>query len=364
MTDQNKSTATIDAQLEITPSSALESITRGEIDIQIRTAHQFPRSMKQFKTRALDMALIDEETAESCIYVRPVGMKGGVQQYAEGLSIRMAEIVAASYGNIRVGSMIIEQTERYVKCRGVAHDLESNFASTSECIEATVTKAGLPFSEGMRNVVAKACLAKAWRDALFKVVPRALCKPIETETRKLAAGNAQSIAKKRANVDEWIKRLGIDPARVFAALGIKGIEDVTGDMLVMLAGLKTSIKDGEVKIDEAFPELIAKGGVGSTGKNPMEAAAEASKPAKPAGETPAEEKKPLPEQPKGPTVEDLKKSILKAIGAANIGKSVLLSKLIDAGTLPQGTTWDKLTRDELIPIDEAIDSLIADINAK
>ncbi len=41
----------------------------------------------------------------------------------------------------------------------------------------------------MRAVVAKACLAKAWRDALFKVVPRALCKPIEAETRKLAAGD-------------------------------------------------------------------------------------------------------------------------------------------------------------------------------
>jgi hypothetical protein len=365
-------------ELEVVGPSALESITRGEIDVQIRTAHQFPRSMAQFKKRALDMALIDEETAESCIYVRPVGMKDGKQQFAEGLSIRMAEIVAASYGNIRVGSMIIEQTERSVKCRGVAHDLESNFASTSECIEPTIKRDGKPMSEGMRNVIAKACLAKAWRDALFKVVPRALCKPIETETRKLAAGNAQSLAAKRANVQEWINRLGIEPVRVFTALGIKGIDDVTSEMLVMLAGLKTSIKDGEVKIDEAFPEIIPTGSVGAakTGEGKPgdaakpESAANSTAGTGTAGPTPTEAaaqegataKKPEPtKEPAGPSAAELRKGILAKLATAGVGKVGLVKHLIAANRLPADTKFDDLDRDALAGIADSIDDDLAEI---
>lgn len=240
---------------EVVAMTALEAITRGEVDLQISTAHKFPRSMSTFKRRAVDMATIDEETAESCIYCRPVGMKDGQMQYAEGLSVRLAEIVGACYGNVRVGSMIIEQTDRMVKCRGFAHDLETNFASTSETMEPTVTKRGEPFSEGMRAVVAKACLAKAWRDALFKVVPRALCKPIEAEVRKLAAGEGKSLESRRLAAMGWVSKLGIDVARVFKALGINGESDIGSDHLTRLFGLKTAIKDGDVKIEDAFPPL-------------------------------------------------------------------------------------------------------------
>lgn len=368
MNTQSQSPAE-ESALEVVGPSALESITRGEIDIQIRTAHQFPRSMAQFTKRANAMALIDVETAESCIYVRPVGMKNGKQQYAEGLSIRMAEIVAASYGNIRVGAMIIEQTERFVKCRGVAHDLESNFASTSECIEATVKRDGSPYGEAQRNVVAKACLAKAWRDALFKVVPRALCKPIEKATRSLVAGDSKGLEEKRANVIEWLNRLNVEPERMFHTLGIKGVEDLTPDHLIHLAGLKTAIKDGEVDKEEAFPKVIAQGSVGASGKTPTEAAADEKKgeSAANSGGTPAEtaakeEKKPEPEkQPAGPSAAELRKGILAKLATAGVGKVGLVKHLIAANRLPADTKFDDLDRDALAGIADSIDDDLAEI---
>lgn len=248
-------------QIEVIPPSALEAVTRGEIDIQIATAHRFPRSMAQFKARAISMATIDEETAASCIYSRPVGKENGKQKYAEGLSVRMAEIVGASYGNLRVGAMIIEQTPRQVKARGFAHDLETNFASTSEVIEATVKRDGTPYDERMRIVIAKSALAKARRDATFQVVPKALCKPVENECRRVALGDAQTIAKRRSAVIAWIGKLGIGLDRVWAALGIKGEDDITLEILTTLTGLRTAMKDGEVKVDEAFPP------VGDTNEN-------------------------------------------------------------------------------------------------
>ena len=255
--DFEPATGEVIDQGTLTPS-ALDVLQRAEIDVQISTAKRYPRSMEMFKKRATEMACLDIETAESCIYRRPVGKdNNGKQKIAEGMSIRMAEIVAASYGNIRSGSRIIEQTDRFVKCQGVCHDLETNNSSSSEVIESTVDKNGRPYSERMRVVAAKACSAKAHRDAIFKVVPRALAKPIEMAARKVIAGDEKSLEERRAGAKKWVESLRIEPSRVFATLGVQGWADVTADHLVELTGLRTAIKDNETTVDEAFPGLQA-----------------------------------------------------------------------------------------------------------
>ena len=246
---------------DLTPvrvDNALEQINRAEIDIQISTAHEYPRSMQLFRERATEMVTLDEETALSCIYRRPVGKEKNekgqwVEKYAEGMSVRMAEIVGASYGNLRVQAMLIEQTPTQVKARGVAHDLESNFAASSEVVESTVDRNGKPYSERMRTVVAKATLAKARRDAIFQVVPRALCKTLEAAARATAIGDAITIEKRRAGLMEWINKLGVHPSRVWAALGVDGIDDIGVPEFETLVGIRTAIKEGDTTPDDAFP---------------------------------------------------------------------------------------------------------------
>ena len=244
--------------LEVVQTSALEATERAAIDTQIATAKKYPRSMQVFKKRAIDMATIDEETAESCIYRRPVGMKNGEQQYAEGMSVRMAEIVGASYGNLRVKAFIMEQTERFVRACGQAIDLETNFASSSEVVESTVDKMGRPYSERQRLLVAKVALSKARRDATFQVVPRALGRPVETAVRSLLMGDSETLTKRRAKVISWISKLGIDAKRVYAALKIAGEAELGAEQLETLTGIRTAIKDNETTIDEAFPNVETK----------------------------------------------------------------------------------------------------------
>ena len=240
--------------VEVVNATALEHIEHATIDVQIATAHQYPRSMTMFKKRAMEMVTLDEETAQSCIYRRPVGKKGTETEYAEGKSIRMAEIIGACYGNLRVGSILIEQTERYVKARGMAHDLESNFAASSEVVESTVTRNGQPYSERMRMVVAKATLSKARRDATFQVVPGALCKTIEEAARTTAIGTVATLGKRRSVLLDWINKTGIDAERVWKAIGISGADDVGLKELETLTGIRTAIKDGDVTMDDAFPQ--------------------------------------------------------------------------------------------------------------
>lgn len=255
--------------LEVLQPSQIEALERAQIDVQVATAHKYPRSLQQFRQRSMSMACLDAETAETCIYCRPVGKEQNaqgkwVEKFAEGASIRLAEIVAASYGNIRAASRIIEQTERFVRCEGVCHDLETNYAGKSECVEATVKKDGTPYSERQRALVAKVCLAKAYRDAIFKVVPRALCKPVLDAAKKVAAGQGLSIEERRKKVRAWITQLKIDESRMFAALDVNGWDEVGENQLMTLTGLKTSMADGDISIEEAFPAIQS----GATGTTP------------------------------------------------------------------------------------------------
>jgi hypothetical protein len=251
----------VDGNVAVAPS-AMEAMVRGEIDVQIATAKRYPRSLELFQKRAIAMATIDEDTAESCIYRRPVGKKKGAngkweEEFAEGMSVRMAEIVGACYGNLRVYATLVEQPNEYVRTRGMAIDLETNFASSSEVIESTLKQDGTPYSPRMRVVVAKATLSKARRDATFQVVPKALAKPIETAVRHILLGTAETLEKRRQKVTAWISKLGIEEARVYAAVGIEGPADLTAEKLEILTGLRTAIKDGEHTIEEVFPPLTA-----------------------------------------------------------------------------------------------------------
>lgn len=239
--------------------SALEAIERASIDVQVATAHKFPRSLAKFRQRATELVQQDLATAESCIYSRPVGKdpETGKQKYVEGASIRMAEIVASCFGNIRFGARIIEQTERYVKCQGVAHDLEGNTLGTSEAMESTVKRNGQPYDERMRIVVAKACLSKALRDAIFRVVPRGLCKSITDAAVLVIQKQAKTIEQRREAAKKWLTSIKVDDARAFAVLGVAGWVEVTEDHLLQLTGLKTAMNDNEVTINEAFPPIAA-----------------------------------------------------------------------------------------------------------
>ena len=237
--------------------NAIEVMERATVDVQIATAHKYPRDIDKFIDKAKKMVAVDEETAASCIYRRPVGREdgGSGQKFVEGESVRLAEIVAATYGNLRVGTVISEMNPRFVKALGFAHDLESNLASKAECVESTVMKNGKPYSERMRIVMGKAAQAKARRDAIFQVVPKSLCKPIIQKARQIIAGNTRPIGERREAVKIWMSKLSIEPERIFAALNVTCLNDIGEDELEELTGIRTALKDGDITLDEAFPPL-------------------------------------------------------------------------------------------------------------
>ena len=234
--------------------NALQAIQSAEVDIQIATAHKYPRSITKFMQSAMDMVTTDRATAAACIYRRPVGKEGGKMKFVEGESIRMAEIVAASYQNLRIASMITEINGREVKACAMCHDLENNVAIRADTIESTLTKNGTPFSDRMQLVVAKAAQSKAIRDAIFRIVPKAMCQSIKQAAEDTAIGKNKTLDERRAGVMAWIQELEIAPQRVFNALGIEGIEELGRSALIDLVGIRTALDNGDITVKDAFPE--------------------------------------------------------------------------------------------------------------
>ena len=60
-----------DSPLEVIQPSALEAISRAEVDMQIATAKRYPRDVSKVKQGMLSIATVDEETAAACFYTLP-----------------------------------------------------------------------------------------------------------------------------------------------------------------------------------------------------------------------------------------------------------------------------------------------------
>jgi len=243
----------VDDRNQIIEASAINSITRAEIDVQIATAHKFRRSVAAFKEQALAMATLDEETAASCFYKIPRGGK-----VIEGPSVRLAEIIGSCWGNMRYGSRIVDEERDYVTAQGVAHDLEKNVSVTIEVRRRITDKRGKRYNADMIQVTANAACSISLRNAIFKVIPKAFANSIYDAAKLVAIGDATTLVERRTKAIDYFTKMGVMPERVFAVLGKDGIEDVNLEDLELLTGLKTAIKDGDTTVDQAFPPLEVK----------------------------------------------------------------------------------------------------------
>lgn len=230
----------------------VESQTRGEIDVQIATAKRFPRSIKRFVGKATELATLDDDTAASCFYTLPRDGKN-----IEGPSARLAEIVAASWGNIRAEAHVVSTDGNFVTVRGVCWDLENNVAVSTETQRRITNKQGRRFSDDMIVVTSNAACSIALRNAIFKVVPMALVRPVYAQARLVAIGNAATLSDRRQKMVTYFSKMGVRPEQVCEKLGRAGVEDITLDDLATMLGISTAIKEGDTTVDEQFPTATA-----------------------------------------------------------------------------------------------------------
>lgn len=232
------------------------AFAREEIDMQIATAKRFPRSIKNFRNNVLDMACLDQSTAETMFYALPRSGKNIV-----GPSARFAEVVGAAYGNLRYGARIIGIEGNFIVAEGACFDVEKNIAATVQVRRRITDKNGKKFGDDMIQVTGMAASSIALRNAIFKVVPMGLVKDIFEQAKQTSLGKSKSLKDTRNAAVEHFGKLGVTPEQILEALGREGIDDITNDDLIVLRGLINTIKEGEITIEEAFDKVSEKRGL-------------------------------------------------------------------------------------------------------
>lgn len=288
---------------DLDSGGTLEILARGEIDIQIRTAKTYPRSIKKFTTNATDLACLDEDTASSCIYALPRGNKT-----IEGPSARLAEIVMSTWGNCRAGARTISEDDRYVTAQGIFLDLQNNTAISFEVRRKITDRHGDKYNDDMIAVTANAACSIALRNAVFKGIPKALWEPVYKAARQTAIGDAQSLSARRLRLIEYFGKMGVTPDRICSAINKAGIEDIGADEILILKGVATAIKDGDISIENAFPLITPNAARSATGSRTgdLVAALEQEKAAEAVAKAQADQKQPEATEETVPDISQMK----------------------------------------------------------
>ncbi|MFY8201188.1 MAG: hypothetical protein ACOVLE_10980 [Pirellula staleyi] len=250
--------------IEVADTGALEALNRSEHDIKVTTAKKYPRSMRRFKNSALEMATMSEDVAGSCIYALPRAGKS-----IEGPSVRLAEILGASYGNMSYGSRIVACDKQWITAQGVCYDYENNVSACIEVRRRITDKNGKTFNDDMIQVTGRAACAIALREAIFKIVPRALWNEIYEQARITSIGKGLTMQAQRDKCMAWWKKAGATESQVLQFLSRQGIEEVTIDDLITLRGLVTTMKDEGKSVDDILDRSDSKttGGAKKLSKN-------------------------------------------------------------------------------------------------
>lgn len=238
-----------DGPLAVLAAPVLETLTRTEIESQMKWAYDHPRNLAKVKAEAMEMATIDEDTAAGCFYSLPA--RGGTP--IEGPSVRLAEIIASTWTNMRAASRIIEIGQSFVTAQGVCHDLEKNVCRSVEVKRRITNKNHVRYSEDMIGVTCNAAMSIAFRNAVFQVVPMLYTHTICRAARAMAIGSAETLGKRRQEMVSHYQKMGVHAALVLQSIGRDSIDDVTLKDLETLVGIANAIKDGDMSVDEAFP---------------------------------------------------------------------------------------------------------------
>jgi GTP:adenosylcobinamide-phosphate guanylyltransferase len=243
--------------IEICQADMLQAINRAEIDIQISTAKQYPRDLQQVLNKIATYATMDKETAEDCFYVLRREGANGQSSVIEGLSVRMAEIIASSWGNLRVQSRIIGNDGKMITAQAICHDLETNLAVSKEVKRRITNKYGKTYSEDMQVVTGNAASSIAFRNAVLAVIPKAVTKRIINDVKKVALGQSIDLETTRQRMIDYYVKIGVSQQQIFEYLEIKSLAEIDKEKVFELRALANAIKEGTTSVAETFKKNTA-----------------------------------------------------------------------------------------------------------
>ena len=174
----------------------------------------------------------------------------------EGPSIRLAEIAAAAWGNLRIATRIVGNDGRMVTVEAVAHDLQKNVASSKQVARSIQNKYGQTYSNDMQVMTINAASSLARRNAIYDVVPKVYVNKLVAECQEFVKGKAANGLRDRVQkVVKAFGKYGVTADMVCEKMGVATLDDIDADMVTRLIGIGNALKDGQTTVEEEFPQL-------------------------------------------------------------------------------------------------------------
>lgn len=268
-------------------------MAQAELDQAVSTAKAYPRSIAMAVRNILSLTMLDEKTAQECVYALPRGGKP-----IRGPSVRLAEIIASQWGNCHIGSRVVavDRLEKVVIAEGVFYDLETGMKRIAQVQRRISDNKGRLYNDDMIAVTGNAACSVAIREAILKGVPKAVWRQAYDAAEAVIAGDVKTLVERRAEMVKAFHAWGVTVEQLCACLEVGGIEDIGLDELATLRTVYGSIKAGEAKLEEYFPASTDKA---KAEEGAREAAkARAAKAAQPEKDQAKEDTKPKPEPEK------------------------------------------------------------------
>jgi hypothetical protein len=244
--------------VQVSSAELVSALNRSEIDVQISTAKTYPRNLPQVLNKIETYATMDTETAEDCFYaLRRKGRPGDEDTIIEGVSVRMAEIIAGAWGNMRVQTRIIGNDGKTITVQGMCHDLETNLAVSVEVKRRITGRDGRTFSEDMQVVTGNAASAIAFRNAVLKVVPKAVTKNVIDRVKDVAMGQSIDLETVRQRLISYYAKLAVPVDQLLSYLSITAASEMDKEKCFQLKGLANAIKEGTTTVKETFASHTA-----------------------------------------------------------------------------------------------------------
>jgi len=210
-----------------------------EIDTQIATAKSYRRSIEDVLNEVKTQATMDDDTAAAMSYSLPRAGKK-----IDGPSVRLAEIFASAWGNLRAETRVTGSDSKFVYAEARVWDLEKNVAISCEVRRRITKKNGDRYDDDMIGVTGMAASSIALRNAIFRVIPQTYVKQAQLEARQVAIGNVKNLVETRTAAFKYFARFGVTDEQILAALDKPSIADVDAGDIVTLKEFKQSIAEG------------------------------------------------------------------------------------------------------------------------
>ena len=236
-----------------------------EVQAAIVLAKKFPRN----KVACIDEIVNDcgrKTLAEVAIYSYN---RGGSE--VSGPSIRLAEAIAQSWGNLQFEWKELNRTNGASECEATAWDMEKN---TKKTIRFTVkhirnSKAKGQFvltdERDIYEMIANQA-SRRLRNCILSIIPGDVVETAVKECEKTLKTNVQVTPESIANMIKLFEEFGVTKEQLEKRIG-KRVEAIAGAQMIQLKKIFNSLKDGmskpadwfePIKVEEAKEEKKSK----------------------------------------------------------------------------------------------------------